>query len=105
MPLRVRIQENPNARESLEWVTEKLSRWAVKASQTCGAEHVSIVQTDADEARKLLENCSNLRFEQIRPFCMDDETVTLYYTCEETGSQINILGLYGYSLVDYADTR
>jgi hypothetical protein len=102
-PLRVRVRRIiPN--QSLEWVTEKLERWAARASGMYGMRHIAIVETDIDEARKHL-SAEGLMFEQIRDFCIDNQTLTLYYTCRETRGRVNILGLYGFSLVDYTDLR
>ena len=101
-PLMVRVRE-VEPRRSLEWVTEKLTRWADKCKMY-GAKHIAIVETDLDSAREHLAE-EGLMFEQIRDFCIDNQTITLYYTCKKTKGMINILGIHGYSLVDYIDLR
>jgi hypothetical protein len=48
-----------------------------------------------------LRNTEGLMYEQVWPFCIDNETVTIYYTVKKTGGRINILGLWGYKLLEY----
>jgi hypothetical protein len=100
-PVWIEVEKNSHPSMDLEKVKSKLETWANNASKIYGIEHAAKVETDIEVARSILKNTEGLMYEQIRPFCADNETVTIYYTGKKASGRINILGLWGYTLLEY----